>query len=557
MATFKSINQPQGGSGVPQFQQTSPVTGDASGGIAALVGLGASVFGQVSQAREGRELAEAATEETTALGGLQQGLLDIRQAGATDGSVDVTRQSRLLLTKFNTDNPQLRLEASKAFKAETGNSPSGLSADEEAEGKLRNKAIADGFGSHNASDDYNEEQFEIYQRLKRQDKVLSSKIQKMSFDVQAGNVHKTELKKTVLKSFQDISGDYSAKTQSDMNELVSRWESGTVPMEEAILSIRDSRNKINREVATLGEFSTDPTVASYTKPALDSLQLAEDIITGKIEGDAITATINLNKARASAIFLSEPEVVNLVVASESFNHTTGLQSKISVNVMRFLTGGLDKDGMVPETPKPVSPLEMDKEEQEGTKTILERMTVPSASPESKAEAANTLTGVAEHLGRNGMDYDVEDKKFAIDILNTNGAMDLLSPEQRSTVMLALDMYVVDTVDVAVREAVTNPTQVSVGHLSRVLGGGKQELRDFADVADITVVDGRIYWTAKRAFAGDVRVQQQIRATNQRIEEDITPAVSVYSKGLNKSFEEVAGTFLGTVEEEEEEQEVKK
>jgi len=146
----------------------------------------------------------------------------------------------------------------------------------------------------------------------------------------------------------------------------------------------------------------------------------------------------------------------------------------------------------------------------------------------------------------------------IDILNTDGAMDILTSEQKGVVMLALDTYVVDTVDLAVREAVTNPAQVSTSSapFPRVLGGSGPDMKDFADVADLTVVDGRIYWTVKRAFAGDSKVRQQIRSVNQRIDEDITPAVNVYSKGLGKSFEEVAGAFLGT-EAEEEEEEVKK
>ncbi len=556
MATFKSVNQPES-SGTPQFTQPTPVRGNDGGGIASLVNLGANIFSQVSTARKGREEKEVATASNTALGGLQQGLLDIRQASQTDSSIDVTRQSRLLLTQFNTDHPELRMEASKAYKAETGATPSGLSADEEAENDLRNNAIANGFGSHGASEEHNEEQFELFQDLKRQDKVLSSKIQKMSVQVQEGSIHKSALKETVLSSFHELSGNYTAKTQGDMKEMITQFHAGTLPMEEAMLMIRESRNKIGREIATLGEFSTDPTVQAYIKPSLDSLQLAEDIISGKVEGEAVDAVVNLNKARAKAIFMSDPDTVNLVVASEAFNHTTGIQSKISKSVMKFLVEGLTEEGMLPVKPKPVNPTTTDKDEQDGIKTVLERMVEPASSPEAKLEAANTLTGVAEHLSRNGMDYSPENKKFAIDVLNTEGAMEILTSEQKSTVMLALDMYVVDTVDLAVKEAIANPSQVSTSSAAfpRVLGGSGPDMKNFADVADLTVVDGRIYWTVKRGFAGDSKVRQQIRAVNQRIDDDITPAVNVYSKGLGKSFEEVAGAFLGTEQEESKEEAV--
>lgn len=549
-STFQSLNETSGG-GVPQFAQTQPVVGGGAGeALVTAAGVGANLFSQLAGAKLARESKEADTANTTALGGLQQGLLNIRQAGATDSSIDVTRQSRLLLTQFNNDHPELRMEASKAYKAETGNTPSGLDEQEEAELKLRNEAIATGFGKHGASDEYNQEQFELYQNLKRQDKVLSSKIQEMSFQVQEKAVHKSALKDTVLSSFQELSATYSRKTQSSMTELVTQWESGSVQTEEAVLEIRQARNAINREIATLGEFSTDPSVRAYVQPMLDSLALAEDIVNGKIEQEAVDAVINTNKSRAKAVFMSDPNTVNLVVASEAFNHTTGVQSKISKSVMSFLVEGLDENGMLPTKPKPVNPLGMDKDEQDGIKAVVSNM---AGDEKAGSEVANMMAGLAEHLGRNGMDYDPEDKKFAIDVLNTEGAMKLLSPEQKGAVMVALDMYVVDTVDVAAKKYITEHPQVSVGApFPRVLGGGGPELKEFTDVADIKIVDGRIYWTAKRAFAGNPSVQGQIRTANKNIEESITPAVNVYANGLGIPFKESVGIFIPEQAEEGEE-----
>jgi len=560
--TFQSLNEP-GRGGVPQFAQTSPVVGgDGASALVAAAGIGANLFSQVTAAKQKRELSEAKTASDTALGGLQQGLLDLRQAAATSEGIDFTRESRILLSKFNADHPELRMEASKAFKAETGNTPSGLAPDEEAEMKLRNEAISNGFGSIGASEEYNTEQLEMYTNLKRQDKVLSSKIQAMSAQVQEGSIHKSAMKDTVLSSFHDLSGTYSAKTQSDMTELVNQWESGTLSTEDAILRIRNSRNNVNREVATLGEFSTDPSVRAYTLPILDNLQLAEDIVTGKIEQEAINATINANKARSKAIFMSDPSTVNLVVASEAFNHTTGVQSKVSSTVMKFLTGGLTKEGMIPPRPKPIDPREMDKDEQDGTKATVDSMINDvKATPESKLEAANTVTGVAEHLSRNGMDFNPEDKKFAIDILNTKGALSLLSPEQKGVVMLAFGTYLSDDVDRAVRENVIT-VQIPVASSKdftrqRFLGGDPNLKQSIVDVADLSVQDGRIYWTLKPKFKGIPSAQQAIRGINQDIDEDITPAVNVYSGAFGIPFDQAAAIFLPGGEEEEEEEEIKK
>ena len=542
--TFSSINQPQGG-GVPQFSQTSPVVGNSGEAVVALANIGANIFGQMGAAKAKREQGAAQSASDTAIGSLQQGLLNIRQAAATDSSIDATRQSRLLLTKFNQDHPELRTEATKAYKAETGNTPSGLDEVEEAKLKLQTEAISAGFGSYKASKEYNDEQLELYQNIKRKDKMNSSEILDASRRVQEGTAHKSELKTAVLSSFQSIASDYTKKTGSDMSEMITQWQAGGVTTEEAMLNIRATRSKINREIATLGEYATDPAVNAYTRPTLDNLQLAEDKISGKIEQAAINANISLNKARASSIFMSDPENVNLVVASEAFNYTAGVQPRVTKAVLSFLTGGLGKDGMPSTKTKPVDPLRLDEEERGTVKEVVKGMLGDKGTKESKAEAANTVAGVAEHLSRNGMDYDPEDKKFAIDILNTKGAMESLSPEQRGTVMIALDMYVTDTVDKDVRNLVTNPAQLSTSSapFPRVMGGSGPDMKNLVDAADIKVVDGRIYWTVKRQFAGDVKIQRQIREINKGIEENITPAVTVYSKGLGMSFENTATMFF--------------
>ena len=552
---FVSINQPPQG-GVPQFQQEQVISSGTGQTVSQLAAVGSSIFESAAKASAASQKQEAQTAQDTALGGLQQKLLNIRQAGETS-NIDVVREQRKVMSKFNSEFPALRTDASKMFKAETGQAPSAASPEEVAEQKLALEAISNGYGRHNASVEHNEEQLELYIQTKRADKQNAARLQELNLLKTRGDMSKEIVRTEVLGSFREMSGLAYKKAVGDAQSLITATGDGTMSVEEANLSIRKQRIDINRAVASLGEYATEEQVQAYIQPILDELQLAEDVVNGVIEREATKNIIATNKARAQAIFFSEPNRVNLVVISELFGHTVGFTNKMTAPAYRFLSGGLTKEGMVPTLPRPVDPTDLDDDSKAGIKGTTKNA-VNSNDPKSQQEVSAMLSGVAEHLNRNGMDYDAEDKDFVIDLLNTPKAMALLSPEQKDSVMIGFEMYIVDDTKVAADKYILNAPPITVSApFPRVLGGGAKDTRKMVEVADIVVREGRIYWTVKPEFANNGKVQQIVRTTNSHISEEIIPVINILSEGSGKSFEDVAGRIaLGTVEEEEEEESTK-
>lgn len=556
MTTFKAINTPQGG-GPPQFAQTQPIRSNKASTIGQVATVGLSIFDAATTASANAVKAEAKTAQDTALGGLQQSLLNIRQASETDDSIDVTREHRKLLSKFGADNPSLRVEAGKLFKAETGESPSGISADEQAAQKLSNDALSAGFGRAGASDEYNANQLELYLQTKQADKLNSSRISDLVRLEKEGKVAKDIVRHEILTSFKDMSALGYKKTKLDMQDVVEGVGNGTLSKEEGQLMIDRARINNSLVLSSLGEFSSAPEVLSYMTPITMEQDLAEATINGTKEVSALNATKAVNLARGEAIFFSDPDNINRVVVSSAFNHTVGLSVTQTRAAMEFITNGLTEEGMLPGSAKPIDARNLKTDQDK--KWSMEVLTNMFGGEDTDAhkEGANTMAGIAEHLARNGMDYDSDERKWVVSLLNTPKAMSMLSPEQKDTVMIAFDMYIADDVAVASRNLITNPAQVSIQMPGAGFGGGSvPSLVDLASVADITVREGRIYWTAKQGSAGNLRLQQQIRRINKDIDESITQPANVFSNAGGKSFED-AYKFLTNQEERAEVQEVKK
>lgn len=544
---FQSINQPQAG-GVPQFQQTQPIVGTGGEAAMSAASLGASLFGQAAKYQQGKELAESKRATATALGGLQQKLLNIRQAAATDGSIDATSQMRIALTEFNVANPELREDASAAYKAETGTTPAGLDPKEKAQLESENESIKQGYGRFGATDEYNAEQHELRLNEERLDKTMSLKIKRMDLAAQEGKVNKSQVKATVMEGMRELGGAKFSKVASDSKNIIASVADGTMSQEEALLIVRNQRIALSREVASLGEFSTDPTVATYTKPLLDQLQLTEDIVTGKIEREAAKNIVDTNLSRAESIFFSDPKIVNAVTVSKAFNYIPGLTTRASNGALEFMSSGLTKEGMVPTRAKP---MDVKLIEDEDVPTIVETFTKMSndlaADKGTKEELANNMAGIAEHLNRNGMDYEEDDKKLAIKLLSTPNAMKLLSQEQKRTVFDAMTNYVIDDVDVAIRKMQSAPiiTQRTfpVGVSKSRLDVPSIEDKTLNDVATLTIAGDQIFWEPKPESRLDVRAMSEIRKANKTVKEVVTPSVSIYSEVSGVGFEQMASSLF--------------
>ena len=545
-STFSSINEAQG-AGVPQFQQTQPVVGVKGEGVMSAAALGASLFQQATQFGQQK----AAAEGQTAVGSLQTKLVKIRQAGATDSSINVVAQQRLALTEFNAQNPSLAQDGMKAFKIATGTTPGGLSITEKAEIDLDNEAIKAGHGYHGADPVYQDKMTRHYVSLKQEDANRARRVAKMNEEVLAGTMHKSVLRDEIhagARSMFSISAD---KTNDEMSDIEARYANGTLSLEEALMMTTLAANNVNREIASLGEFSTDPVINVYSQPTLDRIQLSVDILNSKFEGDAATAIMDRNKKVAKAKLLADPEILALSVATEVFPNVTGTDSKITGAVLRVLNEGMmTEDDMLPTKPQPVKFQGLDEGEKDVITKSLDTMFqggLEGHIERTIAEASTTLTGIAEYVNRNGDLISKEDTNFYVNLLNIPGAFESLSPSQRSVVMQGMNTYVADVVDVAARESIVN-AEIQVTDPRKFegvnfLSANTREKKPASEVADLVVADGLIYWKLKPSHAGLPKAQSDIRKLNKDIADNITPAVTVNSKGLGVSFEDAAGVFF--------------
>ena len=550
MANFTSINQPQTG-GTPEFIQEAPISDGTATTVSQIASVGSSLFTSAAEAIDTRRKAKAATAESQAVGGLTSTLLKIRQAGETS-NIDVAREQRKAMMAFNVDFPHLRAEGGKAFKEHTGVAPAQASLEEVAEQKLAIEAIDAGFGRHNATEDYNTEQREIYIQMKRTDKVNTAIIQDAQVRKTRGELAQTEADRVIMASIRDMSGISYRKYASDAQQWILDAQSGEPNAKEsALFDIKRARIDVSRAVASFGEYSSRDATQAYIAPILMELQLAEDAVNGVVKQEAINSTIATNKAIAQAIFFGDPDNLDLAVLSNIFGNTVGFSNVMTQQAYSFLQDGVTRRKMVGGKEKLTRQPDVTTLEDGGRKGIKGTINNALNDEANKEDAANILAGVAEHLNRNGGDYDSEDKDFVIELLSMPKAMESLNKEQKDTVMMAFDMYIINDTKVDANRYIVNPPSVTVSApFPRSMGGGTPDTKEMVEVADLTVVDGNIFWTIKQKYATNGRLQSVIRNTNRKIADSVTPVLNILSKGTGQAFEGLTDTIIFNKKEEE-------
>jgi hypothetical protein len=545
--TFQSLNEPAK-TGMPQFAQTSPVVGGGLADAAVnMAGIGANIFQQMSVQKLKDDKANAQTQEDTIVGGVERGLLDIRRAASSDSSVDATSESRRLLAESYAKYPHLATKFTKAYKDMTGMNPSGLDDREEAKLKLELEAADNGFKG----------QVELYTQFKRQDIISANKISSVKAQVDAGKLSEDELRRTVLGETKSISDMYSTKVAEDMTSLVQRYQSGDMTMAEAKLAVTMAKTDLNRKLSSFGKFIDDPKVRAYMLPMQDSIQLAESIVSGTREVKDIDDAVARNEARRRAVFMADPEVLDLVVTSKAFNYTTGIDSRITNKVLSYLPVVKKKTG---NGNKPTDFTGLSTEEKKAVLEVSYNMfNGPKATPESKAEAIAKASSVVDYLGRNGDDTEPEDRKLVLNLLSQKGLVAAMDQKQKNILSNTFTTYMSDDVDRAVRENITNAV-VKLGDYQYTPGGGfsgkypavgtygnmvgaDTTPKPIRELADLTVADGTILWKAKPEFRGEPRLQYALSKLNTSIEDNMVQAIQVQADGLGISFEKSASVFI--------------
>lgn len=580
MPAFQDINQPAQ-SGIPQFQVTQPVPEVGGEAAVQVASVGAELFRQAAAAKQKSDIAEAKTAKATALGGLQKKLIAIKQAGELSDKVNVRKEQDLALSEFNIQNPELVVDAGKLFKDSTDRTVAGLSVEEQAEQKRRQKSLDEGFGLAGASDEYNERQHELRLQLEAEDRIATNKLKQIELSTAQASQKKRRQKEVMTESFQTLSRTYTEKTSREADELVNNWKLDPSTQESALLTLRQRRMELNRMMSGLGGLAQDPNIVAYTKPILDEIQLAEDIILQKIDTEAATARKERNLAVAGAMFTSDADRASAVVQSQLLDNAIVPVAGINRNVTQFITGGvvekefarLDALGRPTKAkPNQTDVTEHTEDDKSTTKSILKTSLNEQASPDQKLQAAEAIHAVVLHLERNGMDYDEDNIHYVVDILNTPGAIESMSDDQLITVQGAFSTYISDVVDVSVRKNITNPiitgdpVGITGGAVSfrggmMVSGQVKRPIspagRPATEVAELVVQGERIFWKLNPEHQGNALAQKAVREINRSIAEEIVPAVNVTARATGSSFQEAATALVLPGGAEEETDETKK
>ena len=551
VSTFGSINE-VGGGGVPQFQQVPTAQGDTGEGVLQATELGQSIFRSIQESGQ----AKAEMEQQSALGGLHSKLANIRQAGTTNGSVNVVAQQRRVYNQFLLDHPASSDEAAKAFKASTGMAPGGMSPEETKALNLRAESIGAGWGDWRYPPEVNQKLQDQYMTFVRKDKMHAFNIREAQ-DLEAqGKLAKGATKEKVLTGAQDMFSGYVEKTTTTMRSVATLYDSGELTREQVLSTIAGERAMINKGVATLGEYSTDPVITVYKQPALDVLQILEDHVMKAGEKKSFDAMLEEQKRQFISTFVATPSGAAYFAANQVNPNVAGTQAGITARTLEVIQGGLNspsgdnQPGTVPEKSAPVNFTGLNDDEQDVVIKTITNLVAGGKDPsvateEVKQTGAASITGIAEFLNRNGDFISKEEKDFSLKVLQIPGAIESLNPKQRELVMEGLDKHVVDVVNVEVDKSITNatlPVTYPLPGQPSPAGFKRTQMQEpMAKVADLEVREGVIQWKLKPQYRGVASAEIGIKKVNEKIAKDITPTVGIMSKGLEVQFEEYAAT----------------
>ncbi|GAF98846.1 unnamed protein product, partial [marine sediment metagenome] len=286
-----------------QFAQTEPVRGGGTAGaLVSAASLGANLFGQFTDASQKRGIAEAESAEKTALGQLESKLINIKQAGATGGVEDVRWEQDLALSKFNTQNPEYVRAGGAVFKTATGRDVAGLTLEEQGEIKRGQEAMDNGHGNVSFSDETNEALKEQYFQLKGQDFIATKELKQIELSKAVASQKKAKQAQVAMTHFQSMAKTFDESTVLSTNNVVANFQADQNTQQEGLFTINKIRGEVNTMIRDLGVLGTDPNVMAFTKPILDKLKTAEDLLLKKISTEAYEANSKNDLAMSDAMF---------------------------------------------------------------------------------------------------------------------------------------------------------------------------------------------------------------------------------------------------------------
>lgn len=507
------------------LQQVSPVVPPSTTSLQQLGSFFQGSAGALTGAIAAGQQAEAQQVQDTTLGKFASSLARAQQASQTDPTADLSSIQRKLYLDFVSANPSLGADAIKVFNDATGVKVAGLSTEQQFFQEQQEAAWKSGFGSPLATEEENAKQFQLYQNIQRESKV-------MEFEAKQ-DVHD---KRNQLKKFQGSTAKLASWKTESLNET----------LQQDIEKIKNGGDRLEFEmkwaklrvdwantVAQYGEFANDPTIKAQLSGITGMFDLADKVVSGQAELDALTKQSSIAVAKQKAMISSDPKNAQIIATSEFFGHTPALNLPVAAAATEILKEG------------PADLREVGKDEQVTTKKTLESMT-QSETPAARDEATGHVVSIAEHLERNGMDYTDENILDVCNVMAVPSAFNNMTAEDKDIVKRACDTYASDVAMKAIREierngSITFPTEVVTPRGDTRPGAGTPT--PVQEFATLTTDNTGLRYIALPSHSNNRQVQRRIQDLNRQLAK-VNPIVEVYSAATGESPAYIANTLWG-------------
>ncbi|CAH9015178.1 conserved hypothetical protein [Vibrio phage 177E37-1] len=486
-----------------------------------LQGAAPTVMGAVQAGQQ----AEAKLATDTNLGKFATSLANAQQASQLDPKSNLPAIQRKLYTEFVAANPSLGQDALKVFSDATGLKVAGMSSEQKAMQDMQEAAWKSGFGSPTASAEENAVQLALFQNIERESKTMdfNAKVDSHNKTVKLKELHGSTAKLATWKT-----ESLNATLQADLLALKNGGSREELEAKWAKLRV----DWVN-DLAQFGEFANDPTIKAQLSGIEGMFDLANRMITGQMELDALTKESDIALAKQKSMLTSDPEAAQLIALSQFFGHTPSAQLPVAAYVSKTIKEG------------PADIRKVPGEEKSTAKKTLESM-AGSEDLATREEATGQVISIAEHLDRNGMDYTDENIFEVCSVLAVPKAFDGMTAGQKDMVKTACDTYAVDVAQKAIREIELNgsiafPTEVITPQGDTRPGAAKPiPVQEFAVIsADNT----GLRYSALPEYRNNRQVQRRIQDLNRQLGK-VNPILEVYSAATGESPAYIATELWG-------------
>lgn len=529
----------------------SSIPSTAPSGVGTLAGIGQGIASaasalvspyKASKAQAAKDAkATLELEQDTKLGKLANSYAKAQQASSTQGGFDLEKTQTMLLTKFLDANPELGERAIALHSASTGRKAGAQSSLQRIDMEQKEERWDSYFGSPDETPEEAAKQEALYENIKREEKILAHEAKVRADD----KARRDDQREVVQKKLYDSTGKMAQwKTQSlqlDLEKDMKRMQSGDVDPVAMKAAWVAKEIEWKNQLATYGEFANDPVITAQVAGVNKMFELAGGLLDGSMQKEALETEIAVAIKTQEAIIVSGGDIPamtkeNAGARLAATNNLYSNASNLKLPIAKWVTAAVSG--------KPIDTTEYTPEEREAVFSNLENM-VKSNDPRAKEQASGHIQQMAEHLGRNGMDYTDEQVLATIKLINIPEAFDALSNTDKEALRTILDTHVLNTA----KEELTNiqrhggVTVFQAGGMAVESGEDFGDTLSFDDIATLVPGDGGISIQVNDAYKNNATVQRKARDLRMKMEL-INPVLEVYANVSGFGMKDLATQIFG-------------